>query len=126
MIYRHIPYYFKESGLYRSFNTNEMDEDIDIPEEFTYYPSVESVKDLTKVLKISQFWQLDKIPDSVYEFLNSENIIDGLIYLSENVTPKIQESLKELISSINPENDVQIYFFLFNIQKIKFKIGFNL
>ena len=68
--YTDIPAWLQESAFYESLSKDEPDGIIDIPTEYFREAScpVQTVEDLTAVLKVSGFWGVTQIPQSVLSF----------------------------------------------------------
>lgn len=116
MLYRNIPWYFKDSELYRNLDDNDLDQDIEIPEEYTYNTSVNSLEDTIKVLKIAQYWNFDYLPDIFYDYLMQYKD-ECLIYFYKNrKNGKIKYSLIKLLENLNPNCESQIYW-IFKLKK---------
>ena len=107
MLYKNIPWYFRESELYRSFDEDDINADIDIHEElYFYYKNINNVKDLPGVLKIMQYWGFDEIPIELLDFID-KNPEDSLNYLyTQKEDLKLQNVLKDLLEVLIPKNDI--------------------
>ena len=70
-----IPSYLRYGSFYRSLNSEEKDCEIQIPAQcYTENDTVSDINDLAQLLRVTAFWSLDRIPQTIIAFCDKNDV----------------------------------------------------
>lgn len=73
--YSDIPSYLHGGSFYRALNAEEQEGEIQVPEEcYCLNNSVSASEDFAKLLRITAFWGLDRLPETLIKCCDDDTL----------------------------------------------------
>ena len=105
-----IPNYLREGAFYSALSAEESDGEIQVPDQcYSRYCSVSSAEDFTKLLRVTAFWGLDRIPVSLIEYcIQMESSTWSTLIQEEQPEWQFAQDLVKVFARDPTEDDNQI------------------